>query len=208
MNNQQAYNAWSETYDDVKNKTRDLEGIALRHSLSNRAFDAVLELGCGTGKNTEYLSTIANKLIGADFSEDMLNKAKEKIRASHVQFQQIDIRETWHFKKAQFDLITCSLILEHIENIDFVFQQAHKVLKKGGKFYVGELHPFKQYAGTKARFDTEKGIFVLECFIHNISEWLDVAKKNKFECLELKEWFDDNDETVIPRIVSFIFKKK
>ena len=208
MDNQQAYNAWSETYDAVNNKTRDLEAVALRQCLSNTHFESVLELGCGTGKNTEYLQTIATHLIGTDFSEDMLKKAKEKIRASHVQFQQIDIRETWHFKKAQFDLITCSLILEHIENIDFVFQQAHKVLNKGGKFYIGELHPFKQYQGTKARFDTAKGVFVLECFIHNMSEWLNVAKKNKFDCLELKEWFDEDDKTVIPRIVSFIFKKK
>ncbi len=208
MDNQQAYNAWSETYDNVNNKTRDLEALALRQSIpKTMAFDSVLELGCGTGKNTVYLQTLAYNLICADFSEEMLNKAKEKIRASHVQFQQIDIRETWRFKKAQFDLITCSLILEHIENIDFVFQQAHKVLKKGGMFYVGELHPFKQYAGTKARFDTERGVFVLECFVHNISEWLDVAKKNKLQCLELKEWFDDKDETVIPRIVSIIFKK-
>ena len=208
MNNQQAYNAWSETYDAVKNKTRDLEGTALTQMLANTTFDTVLELGCGTGKNTEYLSTIAKQLIAADFSTDMMQKAQEKIRAPHVQFQQIDIRQNWRFNKAQFDLVTCSLILEHIENIDFVFQQAHKVLKKGGQFYVGELHPFKQYKGTKARFDTAQGIFVLECFIHNISEWLDTAKRNKFECQALKEWFDEDKNTVIPRIISFIFKKK
>ena len=208
MNNQEAYNAWSNTYDAVVNKTRDLEGIALRQCLKNTHFDAILELGCGTGKNTEYLHTLTKQLVATDFSEDMMNQAKAKIPAKNVQFQQIDIREPWDFNKAQFDLITCSLILEHIENIDFVFHQANKVLKKGGQFYIGELHPFKQYTGTKARFDTKKGVFVLECFIHNISEWLEVAKKNKFDCLELKEWFDDDDKTVIPRIVSFIFKKK
>jgi ubiquinone/menaquinone biosynthesis C-methylase UbiE len=208
MNNQQAYNAWSETYDAVKNKTRDLEGEAIRHCLSGKTFDAILELGCGTGKNTVFLQTLTNQLVATDFSTDMMQKAKGKVPAVHVHFQQIDIRETWHFNKNQFNLITCSLILEHIENLDFVFQQAHKVLKKGGIFYIGELHPFKQYAGTKARFDTEQGVFVLECFIHNISEWLNIAKKNGFECVELKEWFDDNDETVIPRIVSFIFKNK
>ena len=208
MNNQEAYDAWSNTYDTVINKTRDLEGKALRQCLKNTSFDAILELGCGTGKNTEYLQTIARQLVAADFSEDMMARAKEKIPAANVQFQQIDIREPWRFNKAQFDLVTCSLILEHIENIDFVFRQAHKSLKKGGLFYIGELHPFKQYQGTKARFDTEKGVFILECFIHNISEWLDVAKENKFDCLELKEWFDDDDATVIPRIVSFIFRKK
>jgi ubiquinone/menaquinone biosynthesis C-methylase UbiE len=208
MNNQEAYNAWSNNYDTVVNKTRDLEGLALRQCLKNTHFDTILELGCGTGKNTQYLQTLTNQLVATDFSAKMMKYAKEKNSAENVQFHQIDIREPWRFNKKQFDLVTCSLILEHIENLDFVFQQAYKVLKKGGLFYIGELHPFKQYTGTKARFDTGNAVFVLECFIHNISEWLDVAKKNKFDCVELKEWFDDEDKTELPRIISFIFKKK
>jgi len=38
----------------------------------------VVELGCGTGKNKAWLYTKAEKIIGLDFSQEMLNKAKEK----------------------------------------------------------------------------------------------------------------------------------
>ncbi len=206
MNNKQAYNAWSQTYDTVENKTRDLEAKALRAIIEGENL-SILEIGCGTGKNTEFLQTKAKKLIGADFSAEMLEKAKAKITAENVEFRQFDLREDWNFAKDSFDLITCSLALEHIENIDFVFGQAFKVLRNGGKFYIGELHPFKQYLGTKARFETGSGVFELECFEHHVSEFFAAGMKNNFAVVELKEWFDDDDKTQVPRLLTMIFEK-
>ncbi len=208
MNNQQAYNVWAENYDTVENKTRDLEAKALRESVSPTKLLDILEIGCGTGKNTEYLLTKAKHLVGADFSAEMLAEAKEKIKAENVEFRQMDLRETWEFAENQFDLIICSLALEHIENIDFVFGQARKVLCENGLFYIGELHPFKQYQGSKARFETGSGVFELECFVHHISEFFEVAVKNNFQIVELKEWFDNDDKTQIPRLLTIICKSK
>jgi ubiquinone/menaquinone biosynthesis C-methylase UbiE len=208
MNNQQAYNAWSKIYDTNANKTRDVEAFALRETLSSKLFDNVLELGCGTGKNTEWLLSKAKNVVGADFSAEMLAQAKAKINADNVEFSQTDIRETWNFADEQFDLITCSLALEHIENIDFVFNQANAKLKHGGEFYVGELHPFKQYNGTKARFETDNGTFELECFTHHVSDYFAAAENNGFRCKAINEWFDDGDRTAIPRILTMIFKQK
>ena len=208
MNVQQAYNVWADNYDVVQNKTRDLEAVALRESVSISEPLNILEIGCGTGKNTEWLLTKAEHLIAVDFSAEMLVRAREKITASNVEFKQFDLREDWEFSKNEFDLVTCSLALEHIESIDFVFKQANKVLQPGGLFYVGELHPFKQYQGSKARFETGDGVFELECFVHHISEFFSAAKNNGFDCAELKEWFDDNDRTTIPRLLTMIFKAK
>lgn len=208
MNNRQAYNAWSETYDTVQNKTRDLEAIALRASIKTFAPLDILEIGCGTGKNTGWLLTKARHLVGADFSAEMIAKAKAKITDEKVEFRQFDLRQEWDFAENQFDLIVCSLALEHIENIDFVFEQAHRVLRENGLFYIGELHPFKQYQGSKARFDTGSGVFELECFVHHISEFFEAAKKNNFESVELKEWFDADDKREIPRLLTIVFKAK
>lgn len=207
MNVQQAYDSWSETYDSVENKTRDVEARALRQMISGQNLD-ILEIGCGTGKNTDYLQTIAKHLTGADFSTEMLEKAKSKIASDNVSFQHLDLRKPWNFREKSFELITCSLVLEHIENIDFVFSEANRVLRNDGRFYFGELHPYKQFLGTKARFETGKGVYELECFVHHISEFFIAAKNNNFEVIELKEWFDDDDKTNVPRILTMILQKK
>ena len=207
MQNKEAYDHWSATYDSVVNKTRDLEAQTFRDLLSQIEFANVIELGCGTGKNTEWLTEKAKHIIAVDFSEEMLNAAKKKIRSKNVRFIIADITKPWEFAGESVDLITSSLILEHVENIDLVFQQAAQHLKNDGFFYVGELHPFKQYGGSRARFETGSGIFVLECFTHHISEYMAAANKNKFSCFSLHERFDNDSEGLPPRIIAFLFKK-
>ena len=207
MNNQQAYNQWARNYDTVINKTRDLEGKALRTVLSHYHYTSVLEIGCGTGKNTEWLIPRAEKIIAADFSVEMLAKAKFKIDSHSVEFRQTDIREAWNFREGEFDLIICSLVLEHIENIEFVFREAKTKLKAGGLLYIGELHPFKQLMGSKARFETVTGTFELECFIHHYSDYFNAALTNGMKCIGTEEWFDDDDRTTVPRLLTMVFQK-
>ena len=207
MNIQSAYNLWSEEYDSNPNKTRDLDQRATIETLKRFDFSTVLELGCGTGKNTSYLLSKAARIIGLDFSEKMLEKAKEKISDKRVTFKMADLTKVWEIENDFADLITSSLTLEHIENLDHIFSQAYQKLKKNALFFICELHPFKQYSGSKAKFDTEGGTVELEVYIHHITDYLDNAKTNGFQLVELKEWFDENDENGLPRLISFVFRK-
>ncbi|MFN0083380.1 MAG: class I SAM-dependent methyltransferase [Ferruginibacter sp.] len=209
MNVKEAYNIWSEQYDTNENRTRDLEAISLRQNLKDQNFGNCLEIGCGTGKNTEWLASIADNILAVDLSKEMLTKAKQKISAKNVKFVQADINKEWSFTdNNNFDLATFSLVLEHIENLDLVFQQLSKVINTHGILYIGELHPFKQYNGSKARFENEDGLQIVTCFNHNISDFISAARKNKFELIDINEYFDDNDKTTIPRILTMIFRKK
>jgi ubiquinone/menaquinone biosynthesis C-methylase UbiE len=207
MSIQNAYNNWSEIYDTNLNKTRDLDQQVTIETLSEITFDSVLELGCGTGKNTEWLVQKATQVVAVDFSQGMLDIAISKIKSKNVRFLQADITKNWDFNTEIFDLITCSLILEHIENLDFIFAQAFQKLERGGKFFICELHPFKQYLGSKARFETEIGLVELDVYIHHMSEFVVNAQKNEFKILELSEWFDDPNISGIPRLISFVFEK-
>ena len=208
MNIQKSYNLWSEQYDTNKNKTRDLDALVTKSTLVNFEFNTVLELGCGTGKNTEWLLTKAKKIIGLDFSEGMLAKAKDKIIDDKVTFIKADLTKDWKLNNNHFDLITCSLTLEHIENLNIVFKQVHYKLKKGGLFFISELHPFKQYLGSKARFETENGVQELEVFTHHISDYLESASNFGFELIILNEWFDDEFKNEVPRLISIVLRKK
>jgi len=208
MNTQSAYDSWSAQYDSNVNRTRDLEAIALRSTLANITFESCLEIGCGTGKNTEWLLTKATTITAVDLSDEMLAKAKEKIRSGKVNFIQADITKEWSFVNTAYNLVSFSLVLEHIENLENVFREVSKAIAKGGYVYIGELHPFKQYTGTKARFETDEGVQVLTCFDHHISDFTGAANRNGFEIVELNEYFDEDDRTTVPRIISFLFRKK
>ncbi len=207
MNVREAYNVWAEQYDTNDNKTRDLEAICLRTTLSGIDFTTCLEIGCGTGKNSEWLVTKATELTAVDFSAEMLAKAKEKISSSNIVFHQADITQDWNFVNTQYSLATFSLVLEHIEDLNTIFQKLSKAIVPNGYVYIGELHPFKQYAGSKARYTTEAGEQVVTCYTHNLSDFTQAAKANGFSIEEVNEYFDDNDRTNIPRILVLLLKR-
>lgn len=209
MGIQQSYNAWAEQYDTNINKTRDLEAVALRQTLAPLKLNACLEIGCGTGKNTVWLAEKAASLTSVDFSEEMLQKAKEKVTAGHVKFIQADINKDWHFAEgAAYNLVSFSLVLEHISDIDAVFSKTVKALKPGGYVYIGELHPFKQYAGSKARFDAADGTtHVVDCYTHHVSDFIAAAKKHGLAIEDVKEYFDEDDITKPPRLLVLLLKR-
>ncbi len=205
MNTEQAYDQWADQYDTNKNRTRDLEALALRMMLANITAERCLEIGCGTGKNTEWLAARCGHITAVDLSTKMLARAKEKVRSDRVVFTQADILQPWTFADGPYDLVTFSLVLEHVPDLDPILREAENMLTPKGRIYIGELHPFKQYAGTKARFTTEQGIQVVPCFDHHVSDFVQAATKAGLRLVGLKEYFDDDDRSKPPRVLGLLF---
>jgi ubiquinone/menaquinone biosynthesis C-methylase UbiE len=206
MSVQKAYDNWSKQYDININKTRDLEALALQQTLAHITYNSCLEIGCGTGKNTAWLLASAKSITAIDLSTEMLAKAKQKINSPFVNFIQADILQDWNFADKKYDLVSFSLVLEHIESLEPVFNKISKIIAAGGYVYIGELHPFKQYSGSKARFNTDEGEQVVSCFNHHLSDFTQAAKNNGFEIININEYFDEDDRSILPRILSILFK--
>ena len=136
MNTEQAYNCWSLHYDRNENKTRDLEAIALCETQNDIPMAECLEIGCGTGKNTTWLVEKVRHVTAVDFSSNMLAQAKEKIKSDRVEFIQADIAKPWSFANKKYDLITFSLVLEHIEKISNTFFANAKEITKSRRIYL------------------------------------------------------------------------
>ncbi|RMD93203.1 MAG: class I SAM-dependent methyltransferase [Calditrichaeota bacterium] len=207
MSIQEAYNNWSKTYDSDENLTRDLDKVVTENTLANLQFKSILEIGCGTGKNTPFLCQIGKKVHAIDFSEGMIKIAKEKLKFSNVTFSVADITEQWPCYDRSTDLIVCNLVLEHIEGLSFIFSEAFRALVEGGWFFLCELHPYRQYQGTQANFQRNQGTTQIHTFVHHISEFLDAAENNGLILKELKEWWHEGDHDKPPKLVSFIFEK-
>ena len=207
MSIQRAYDNWSATYDSDNNLTRDLDQVVTRDTLVKLKSKSVIEIGCGTGKNTVLLSQMCQKVHAIDFSEGMIQKAKEKVQSDNINFSVADITKPWDFVGTSVDLVTCNLVLEHIHDLSFIFSEVFRSLADGGYFFISELHPFKQYQGTKANFQSHQKTIEIPAFTHHASQFFNVATNNGFTLKEFNEWWHEKDENRPPRLISFLFRK-
>ena len=186
-----SYNTWAYQYDNNINPTRDLDKSITKQFLSKIDFFNVLELGCGSGKNSEWLITKAEKLVGLDFSKNMLDLARNKIKTDKATFINTDLNEKWPVKNNAFDLVTINLALEHIEILDHIFKSSFMKLVQGGKCFVCELHPKKQ--------------LTLDVFQHLEEDYIQSAEQAGFNLLTKEDWYDRKND--MPRLISFLFEK-
>ena len=207
MNIQKAYDKWSDSYDSDNNLTRDLDQQVTRETLRGLHFNSILEIGCGTGKNSAVLAQIGTSVHALDFSDGMLEKAKEKVRAQNVRFSIADITKKWPALDGEYDLVASNLILEHISDLTFIFSEAARVLQRKGSFFVNELHPFKQYEGGRARFSRGSETIDVDAFVHNISEFTNAAPSNALRLVSLNEYWHESDQNKPPRLISLMFTR-
>lgn len=205
MNVQDAYTAWSATYDSVANPTRDLDAEATRATLAGLRVGRTLELGCGTGKNTALLAGISAEVRALDFSEGMLARAREKVRAPNVTFAVADLTQAWPCPDGWAELIAGNLVLEHIEGLGHIFAQARRCLAPGGRLFLCELHPARQYRGLQANFATEAGQVHIPAFVHHIGDYLEGAEASGLRLERLREWWHTPERDGPPLVVSFLF---
>ncbi|MBL9161536.1 MAG: class I SAM-dependent methyltransferase [Planctomycetaceae bacterium] len=210
MSIRDAYTRWSETYDADPNRTRDLDAEVTREWLGGRRFRSILEIGCGTGKNTAFLTTVAERVTAVDFSPGMLQQAVAKAAASgfadRVEFGAVDVANPWPFAAAQFDLLVCNLVLEHIADLRFVFAEATRCLRPGGEFFACELHPFRQYEGTVANFSRNGETTTVAAFVHHLSAFWQAAAASGFALTRFDERWHGDDAGRPPRLAAFLFR--
>src|SRR3954466_15153138 len=121
MNVLEAYAEWSHTYDDDRNLTRDLDEDVMRRTFAGAKYGTILEIGCGTGKNTALLAAIADRVQALDFSEAMIERARRRVLSEKVKFTVSDLTNRWPVADSSINLISCNLVLEHLENLSFIF---------------------------------------------------------------------------------------
>lgn len=204
---QSAYDQWADIYDTNDNPTRDLNAWVLRKQPLKLQEQFMLELGCGTGLNSLWLAEQAEHLTAVDFSEGMLNRARKMAGSNNIEWLNADITKPWDLPDELFDGIVINLVLEHIEDFEFVFLEANRVLRDGGWLYIGELHPYKQYNGSQAKYEDEQTgeEKLVPAFRHTISDFVNTGLDTGFEIVRLNEWMNDNDD--IPRLLTLLYRK-
>ncbi|MBC8088794.1 MAG: class I SAM-dependent methyltransferase [Phycisphaerae bacterium] len=203
-----AYNRWAVQYDNDRNTTRDLDAEVLRAAGLHLDRRTVLEIGCGTGKNTEWIAEYASQLIAMDFSEGMLAVAQQRVSKHSVRFIQHDVRERWPIENDSVETIIGNLVLEHVHDLRPVYAEAARVLRPGGELYFCELHPFRQWRGGQAHF-TEQAtgqLIQVDAHVHSVGDYINAAIGAGFVLQHVGEWLEaDAPAKSPPRLISVRF---
>ena len=103
----------------------------------------VLDLACGEGYNTRILARKGAKVTGVDFSEKLIEiakreEAREKLGVCYHVLDATDLKE---FSSNHFDLVTCFMSLQDIENYKRAIGEVARVLRNRGRFVFSIPHP-------------------------------------------------------------------
>jgi ubiquinone/menaquinone biosynthesis C-methylase UbiE len=101
--------------------------------------DAILDMGCGTGRFTVPLAATGADVTGLDLTQAMLDRTALKLQEAHLTavLQQGDMARL-PFPAESFDVVVSMLALMHIPLADrqAVFLEAARVLKPGGRMLI------------------------------------------------------------------------
>lgn len=209
-----AYEAWADTYDTQDNRTRDGAAAVLRDTVPPLAGRRVLEFGCGTGLNTAFLADAARFVAAFDLSPSMLDAARERVPGAHVRFLEHDVTRPWPLDRLgdgteSFDLVVGTLVLEHVEDLAFVYRQIARALRPGGHAVLCEYHPARQRMGKQAVFDhpSEERQVEVDSFRHTVSDYLNPALDLGLQLHRVREdCHADDTASGPPRLLTLHFQ--
>ena len=149
----------------------------------------ILDLGCGTGQLSIFLSLAHRTVTGADLSLNSLRKAnafKNRFDLKKVHFCEASLFKL-PFKAESFDYVFCNGVLHHTYDAYGGFQSAVRLVKQGGYFILGLYNTYGRLA-----LDLRRIIFKLT---QNRFQKLDAfMRKKDLDPQKKLIWFKDQYE--------------
>ncbi|MBN2302740.1 MAG: class I SAM-dependent methyltransferase [Lentisphaerae bacterium] len=141
----------SNNYDNVMDITSlGFYGIFIKRVIADMNIqpdDAIMDLGCGTGRNAELIHRYLNKngsITGLDISELMKSQFTRRFRnIRQVEFLQQRIDIPFELSRS-FDKVFISFVIHGFPNEvrHVVIQNAYNHLKPGGSFFILDFSEF------------------------------------------------------------------
>ena len=102
----------------------------------------VLDIGCGGGLLSEAMSQAGAHVTGLDANASLVQIAHDHAQSSGLAIDYIaaTVEDFAENKAAEFDLVTCMELLEHVPDPASIFSACTKLLKPGGEIIVATLN--------------------------------------------------------------------
>jgi demethylmenaquinone methyltransferase/2-methoxy-6-polyprenyl-1,4-benzoquinol methylase len=106
-----------------------------------RPGEIILDMAGGTGDVAFRMARRGAEVTVADINADMLEVGKERAAERHIDGLrwQVENAERLTFPDARFDAFTIAFGIRNVTDIEAALKEAHRVLKRGGRFYCLEF---------------------------------------------------------------------
>ena len=157
-------------YIDITQKTAILKSIRWNKTLN------VLDVGCGDGRISYWLSEKVNQVVGFDFSEKMIEKAKKTHSRTNIAYH-LGTIENIDLPDAHFDCAILVYVFKHITEdaaiMDLIDNISRK-LKPGGRIIFIESIGISSQHEAVNRIDKD---FSIDYIVRRNQTYVDIMAK-------------------------------
>jgi SAM-dependent methyltransferase len=187
--NQQARAQWDTKAEFWDNLHGDEGNIFHRHLVSPAAEkllsiqpgEAVLDVACGNGNFSRRLSDLGARVIAADFSAELIERAKARSQGRNIQYQVVDATDEEALLAlgiGHFDAVVCNMAIMDIADINPLFRAVRQLLKSSGRFVFTLQHPcFNNEAMAMVLEQTPHNGDIIDQYSMKITDYLKIGAK-------------------------------
>jgi malonyl-CoA O-methyltransferase len=192
----EAYQVWASSY----HRTEDNALIFAEESVVRPMLEAalvrgksVLDAACGAGRHLRVLSQLGPRfLAGVDFSPRMIDEARKGFHFEQDRSIGIARLEHLPFRSETFDLVLCTLALDHVRELTVALGELARVLRTRGSLVISCFHPDGQRLGWVRSFSVKNALgrtrrYAVRYYAHPKSAYLDALRSMKVEVVQIAE---------------------
>lgn len=116
---------------------------AMRAAVGSRPFQALLDIGTGTGRLLELFADLYQKAVGVDSSTGMLAVARANLERAGLAQAQVRLADAYALPlpRGSFDLVTIHQVLHFLDDPQRMVAEAARVLRPGGRLLIVDFAP-------------------------------------------------------------------
>ena len=182
----QAWNAnatfWDSRMGEGNSFHRTLLLPSIERLLSLKSGERVLDVACGNGQLSRWMTEKGARVVGIDLSEKLIEIARNKPGpgGEKIDYRVVDASDGSALSRlgpTSFDAIVCNMALMDMTTIDPLAKAIPSLLKPGGRFIFSVMHPcFNAGDVRKVARESEEGGVLRETVGVEVRRYLTARK--------------------------------
>jgi SAM-dependent methyltransferase len=139
-----------------------IEGPIIYELIDDFKDKTVLDLGCGDASfGKELLNQGAKFYTGIEGSEQMVTSANTNITRESGTIH-LDTMESYNYPTNEYDIVTSRFAIHYVLDINQLFLDVHKSLKKNGRFVFSVQHPLTTASFASKQSGDRRGDWIVD----------------------------------------------